>query len=124
MSAGDSSARSMGSPLRSEWPLGLNAPDILISGAAGVIAGPIGGLTTIPKKLVAGAAVGCGLSLVSQGVGGRDSQAEGAIGCAFGGIGALLPGESFLQKVFFGTIAAISQAIATYAAQDAVKSNK
>ncbi|MEW5990137.1 MAG: hypothetical protein AB1736_02175 [Chloroflexota bacterium] len=93
---------------------GLNVGDAVISGGAGVIAGPIGGLSTVPMKLLAGAAAGCGADLVSQTIGNRQDKAEGAVACGFGAVGAVLPGNTVLQKAIFGTITAIAQGVATY----------
>lgn len=97
----------------------------MISGGAGIIAGPVGGLTTIPKKLAVGAAVGCGVTLASQQLGGRQDNIEGAAGCGFGAVGAVLPGDTWVKSFVFGTINSVAQAVTTYSLQNGLgTSNK
>jgi hypothetical protein len=103
---------------------GLNGPDALISGAAGIVAGPAGGLATIPRKLAAGAAIGCAQTVASEVTGSRDPvSVETGVGCAFGALGPFLPGEGF--KAFMaGTVASVAQAYVTLFGQQALSQSE
>ncbi|MGH2454912.1 MAG: LamG-like jellyroll fold domain-containing protein [Candidatus Limnocylindria bacterium] len=97
---------------------GLNPVDAALSAGAGVAGGPIGGISYGPARVVAGAALGCGATYVSQAFGGRTGDGlETGIGCAGGAAGSVLRVSSNLGSFIYGSIVAWAQALATYAEQ-------
>jgi RHS repeat-associated protein len=99
---------------------GLNPVDALLSGAAGALTGPFGGLTFGPTRVAAGAAVGCASTFASQAAGGRTGDPrETLIGCVAGGAGSVLQLSSKVSSAFYGTIISLAQALGTTAEQRA-----
>ncbi len=99
---------------------GLNPVDAGLSGVAGVITGPLGGISYGPTRIAAGAMVGCATTFASQASGGRTGDInETAVGCLAGGAGSVLQLSSRLSSAIYGTIIALAQALGTTAEQRA-----
>jgi len=97
---------------------GLNILDGAISGVAGALGGPLGGIAYGPTRVLAGAALGCASTFASQAAGGRSGDLiETGIGCIAGGAGSILEVSSKIASAIYGAITAVAQALATYAEQ-------
>ncbi len=68
-------------------------------------------------RVLASAALGCAATFASQAIGGRSSvNVETDIGCWAGAMGSTLQLGAW-SSLLFGSIVAVSQALATYATQ-------
>ena len=102
-------------PLTDDLGRGLNLGDAAIAAGAGVIGGPLAGLSFTPTRVLAGAALGCSATFASQVIGGRENQlSETAIGCAAGGVAGLSSSPSALLSSAYGIIVATAQSVTTY----------
>ena len=96
---------------------GVTPQDVVLSGAAGLVGGPIGSIGFRATRVVAGALAGCAFTFASQAVGGRAADyLETGIGCASGGVGSYPQLRKFAGFVF-GAIVAGAQSLATYVEQ-------
>jgi hypothetical protein len=97
---------------------GLNPVDAAISGTAGVVGGPLGGITFAPTRILSGAALGCASTFASQVTGGRAGDlVETGIGCAAGSLGSVIQVSSNVASFIYGSVVAIAQSVATYPGQ-------
>lgn len=93
----------------------------MISGAAGALGGPLGGIVYGPTRVLAGVALGCSATFASQAAGGRTGDLfETGIGCVAGGAGSILKVGSNVGSFLYGTVVALAQALATYGEQNGI----
>ena len=87
---------------------GLNPVDAAISGAAGAIGGPLGGIAYGPTRVLSGVALGCAATFAFQATGGRTGDLlETGIGCAAGSVGSIFQLSSNVASFTYGSAVAI-----------------
>jgi RHS repeat-associated protein len=101
-------------PLFDDPLRGANWTDAAIAFGAGIVSGPIGGVTSTARRVVLGTSVGCASTLLSQSNAGTGTGAGTLIGCAGGGLSSIPVINDRTRAVLFGGIATLAQGLVTY----------
>jgi RHS repeat-associated protein len=101
-------------PLLYEIERGFTVHDAVISAGAGLVSGPIGGVSSVAARMLLGAGLGIGATVMSQEIGGRECLAEGQTGAVGGALTSALPPKfKGFKSALFGLLVNLAQGAGT-----------
>ena len=100
-------------PLTHDLGRGLNPADTVISGASGLVGGPLGGVRVAGMRMFYGAGIGAATTVISQEVAGRDCMNEARFAAAAGAVTAAARIKSWARATVFGGLVSVAQGVGT-----------